>query len=622
MTRHSLLLIGGLSLVLPLAVLAEQQTPPRATPTVPTVGTAAIVGTVTTDEPNPRILRRAQVSLGVIGMPGGSRITSTDDNGRFALSSLPAGNYAAPIASKAGFVSQTFGAARLGAIGTPITLADGQVMQIAFKLPRGAVITGTVFEDGRPAARLSVNAMRVRTVNGVRTLDYYYGGGYSTTDDRGVFRIYGLPFGDYVVLANPRHSGMAEMTMITDSDIEWAQRQFQSGATLSSAPGASTTPPATPAVAYTPVYYPGTTTAASAGLVTLTAGQERSGVDFSIRMVATARVEGIVRDVSGEPTDNAQVTIVPRSTGDSLDSMMLVETMMMNRTMLAGGKFSIAGVRPGDYTVTVRGGPQAAGGGSGGGGRGAAAPAAMTFWATQDITVDGSNLTGLELRLQPGIDLRGRVAFEESATLKPPDLANVRIRLSGAPTAGTTVTMGGSAGTVEADGTFTISGVTPGRFLVYASVPTTSPGTPGGPIWLMKSARIGTIDAADAAFDVLEHRNAEILITFTDKVGELSGTLFDGNNKPTSQLSIILFPTDPAMWSSRSRRLRPPVRASTEGKFRFTQLLAGEYYMAALADFEQADAYKPEFLEQVAAMAIKVTIGEGEKKIQDLRIGK
>ena len=72
--------------------------------------------------------------------------------------------------------------------------------------------------------------------------------------------------------------------------------------------------------------------------------------------------------------------------------------------------------------------------------------------------------------------------------------------------------------------------------------------------------------------------------------------------------------------TQRSRRLRQPVRASTEGKFRFASLLAGEYYLAALTDFEPADIYKPEFLEQVAAAALKVTIAEGEKKIQDLKI--
>ena len=57
------------------------------------------------------------------------------------------------------------------------------------------------------------------------------------------------------------------------------------------------------------------------------------------------------------------------------------------------------------------------------------------------------------------------------------------------------------------------------------------------------------------------------------------------------------------------------------GKFRFANLLPGEYYIAALTDFEPNDYYNPTFLEQVAsAGAIKITVGEGEKKIQDLKI--
>ena len=66
--------------------------------------------------------------------------------------------------------------------------------------------------------------------------------------------------------------------------------------------------------------------------------------------------------------------------------------------------------------------------------------------------------------------------------------------------------------------------------------------------------------------------------------------------------------------------MRIPVRASTDGKFRFTNLQPGEYFLAALSDFETADVFKPEFLEQVAAAAMKITITEGEKKVQDLKI--
>jgi hypothetical protein len=132
---------------------------------------------------------------------------------------------------------------------------------------------------------------------------------------------------------------------------------------------------------------------------------------------------------------------------------------------------------------------------------------------------------------------------------------------------------------------------------------------------------VAGVDAADVPFDVRPDQDiANAVVTFTDKLAELSGTLLDAAGHPTPEFSIILFPFDKSMWSQRSRRLRAPVRASTDGKFKFTNLLPGEYYLAALTDFEPNDYYKPAFLEQVAAAAMKVTIAEGEKKVQDLKI--
>jgi hypothetical protein len=49
-------------------------------------------------------------------------------------------------------------------------------------------------------------------------------------------------------------------------------------------------------------------------------------------------------------------------------------------------------------------------------------------------------------------------------------------------------------------------------------------------------------------------------------------------------------------------------------------LLSGEYYVAALSRFDPANLYDAAFLEQVAAQAFKITLAEGEKKVQDLRI--
>jgi len=291
--------------------------------------------------------------------------------------------------------------------------------------------------------------------------------------------------------------------------------------------------------------------------------------------------------------------------------------MLMSRPTVIAGKFSLPSVKPGEYTIAVRGASQsdAAAAPPAGAGRGGPAPA-MTLWASADISVNGMDMSDIVLRLQPGVDIAGRVAFDGAAE-KPTDLSTILVRLRSAPTPGLTVSVGVPTAPVNADGTFVLKGVTPGRYFVSSYVP-------GGsitPVWTMRSARVGEIDAGDVPFEVGSGRDpADISVTFTDKVGELSGRLLDGANKPTSQLSIILFPTDKAMWSQSSRRIRQPVRPANDGGFKFGNILAGEYYLAALTDFEMADVYKPEFLEQVAAVAMKITIAEGEKKMQDLKI--
>ena len=196
-------------------------------------------------------------------------------------------------------------------------------------------------------------------------------------------------------------------------------------------------------------------------------------------------------------------------------------------------------------------------------------------------------------------------------------MSTVTIRPSAAPSAGVTVSVNVPSGQVEKDGSFTLKGMSPGRYLLGASAPSGKPGA----TWLLKSARVGDVDAADSAFEVKPNQSVQgIVLTFTDKSAELTGSLLDATGQPTTALSIILFSTDRTTWSNRSRRMRQPVRPGSDGKFRFTSLLPGESYLGALSDFEQSELFKPEFLEQVAASAMKVTIREGEKKVQDVRI--
>jgi len=596
------------------AVLAQQ----RDATLPPSTGTSSITGTVVVDEPNGAPLRGVTVSTNLrTASLSSSFQTTTNEKGQFVLANLPAGTYSPPYASKGGYVTANYGEKRPQGVGTPVTLAEGQRLNIALKMLRGAVITGTLQDNGRPVAQVNVSASPVREVDGVRT-----SAGFRQsfqTDDRGVYRIWGLAPGDYVVSASVRSSGTGELRAISEAEVQWAERQLQPGAVSATTPGMAAAPPPSQTVAQAPVFYPGTTDAASAALVKVAAGQERTGVDFGVSYVPTARVEGVVLDADGNPAATAQLNIVPMIDPNVVggDPFVMMDSMMMSRPTVTAGRFSIPGLRPGRYLLAVRG-PASGFAAQTATGRGAG-PAQLAHWANADVTVDGRDLSGLELRLQPGMTVSGKLAFE-GTTLKPPaDLSRITIRLSPAPTTtGVSIAVNVPGGQIAEDGTFKLEGAPPGRYLLSTSVPG---GQPGGATWLMKSVQVKGADAADRGFEVRPNESlTDIVITFSDRAAEVSGTLMDAAGKPSSALSIMLFSSDRTTWTNRSRWLRPPTRAGVDGKFRFTNLLAGEYYLAALSDFEQQDVYKPEFLDQVAAAAMKIVVAEGEKKVQDIKI--
>jgi hypothetical protein len=55
--------------------------------------------------------------------------------------------------------------------------------------------------------------------------------------------------------------------------------------------------------------------------------------------------------------------------------------------------------------------------------------------------------------------------------------------------------------------------------------------------------------------------------------------------------------------------------------FRFTGLPPGRYYLAALTEVDQSNLSDEAFLKRVAASATIVTLAEGEKKVQELKLG-
>jgi len=596
------------------ATAPGQRPPSRDTNLPPAVGTATVAGMITTGDADAKPVRRALVSLNGAELRG-SRQAITDDAGRFVFSYLPAGRFTL-YAAKPGYVTTYYGGTRPGrGPGIPLAVTDGQTIgDLALKMPWGAVLAGTVTDsNGQPITSLRVQVMEARLVNGERTYSYVSGGIGNPTDDRGSYRLYGLPPGEFVVAASSLNSIAARLT--TPDEIRWAQQQSPGPNRVGAAtPDATSGPPLGQPVTYAPVYYPGTTDAAASAPVTVRSGEERTGVDFSVPFVPTSKVEGVITRSDSQPV---QGTIVMLFSSSRVVSPLFLESGLGNRAVVgADGKFVFRSVRPGQYTLTARASSRTAGPPAPGA---RPAPPVMDLWALVDVIVSGNDVSGLAATLEPGMTVSGRVVFDGKVLTPPEDLSRVSVSLRVPPSA-TGVTLGVPSGQASADGTFTFQGVTPGRYLISATagVP---PGTAPGSGWQVKSATWRGRELLDVPIEIRPSEDlTDLVVTFTDQSAEVSGAMLDNTGRPVSDYNVFLFSTDKAQWFQGSRRMRQPTRPASDGKYRLTGLPPGEYYVAALTDFEPTDIYDATFLEQLIAASFKITLAEGEKKVQDLKL--
>jgi hypothetical protein len=367
-----------------------------------------------------------------------------------------------------------------------------------------------------------------------------------------------------------------------------------------SAPSAWPTAPQPIALAST--FYPGTTIVRQAALVTVRGGEERTGVDFALQIVPTARVEGMVSLPGASAPPGAVVALIANDQsafpGGRFDAY---------RTggIQADGSFTFSDIVPGEYTIFAHARDNSAIG------------SAQTLWASTNIVVAGESLTGLNLVLAPGNALSGQLRFDGKMLKPPADLKSVRITLVPVETAGA-ATLSPAGATIDAAGRFTISGILPGRYTITASFP--GLGAPGG--WALSSALVNGVDALDVPFTVTPGSEAsKAAITFVDWMGQLTGTLHHAGGTPAPEYSIVLFPASPALWFSRARRIQS-VRPSADGAFVLRNLPAGEYYLTALEDVEPGALFDPALLQELIPSSMKLAIQDGEHKVENIRLAR
>jgi protocatechuate 3,4-dioxygenase beta subunit len=612
------------------------------------VGTASIGGTIVSTDGRP--VRRARVTLAGADSRGLTAATS-DEKGHFAFTTLAAGRYTLS-ASKAGYVNSVYGQKKPGRAGTPIQLADAQHLDdLKLPLAKGGVITGMVLDENNEAsARTQVTAWRAEMRTGEKR---YQQVGSDQTDDRGIYRIFGLLPGDYIVRATPRDTDDLR-SVVQDvvsqlganggggrggagggqgggqggrggglGGIQLGGGALQQllggrGGAAQVLGGLLADPNAddNTGVGYAPVYYPGTTTSTNATAIALDVSQERQGVDFQLQLVQTAKLSGNVTSPDG---DSAGILLTLVN-----EAEQALGGGMNTARVQPDGSFSFTNVAPGQYVLQARqgrrggggrggrgqGGPGGAGPGGVAGAQGPAPQASEVLWGETAVFVDGHPVNGVTITMQPGMKVSGRLVFDGATP--PADLTRVRVALAPAsPGQGIDLAQNTPA-SLDATGNFTVTGVAPGRYTIRVQ---------GQIQGTLKSAVTAGRDILDFPLDVKPNRDvADLTLTVGNQTQELSGTLTDAQSMPATAYTVIVFSAETRFWTPQSRRIVPS-RPGTDGRYIVRNLPPGDYLVAAVTDVEPGEWFDPKFLEQLRAASARVTIAPNDKKVLDLRLG-
>jgi protocatechuate 3,4-dioxygenase beta subunit len=533
-------------------------------------------------------VRRAQVR--VTGPDIAPRTALTDANGRYEFADLPDGRFTV-LASKAGYMSVQYGQTRPFESGKPIQLADKQVMDKAdMALPRGSVIVGRIVDElGDPLADASVTAMRQQWIGGRRRL--VSAGRGAQTNDLGQFRLYGLPPGDYYVSATVRNLEGPPLELLlpgTDAPVY---------------------SPTAPRSGYAPTYYPGTPSVSEAQKVVVAAGQESQGADFALVPVRFARITGFVLNSEGRPVDGAMVSAVPSRGPDGFGMM----GGGGGRTTREGA-FTLNNVAPGDYTLQVRSIRVVTSSSDGGDTmmftRMAPGMGGESEFAAQSLSVSGEDLTNVVITTSKGATATGRVTFDGE---RPASSNNLRVTSMAANTEGPA--LGGTAGAgLKPDGTFELKGLAGPQRVFRVN------GLPAG--WTLKAVEQNGIDVTDLGVEI---KGAEpisgIEILLSPKTTEIAGGVSGGDGTAIKDYTVVVFSEDSQKWTVPSTRWVTGTRPDQDGRFRVRGMPPGSYYAIAVDYIAQGEWSDPELLERLKPKAHRFSLGEGESKTLDLKIG-
>ncbi|MEO6725592.1 MAG: hypothetical protein ABIU20_02145 [Blastocatellia bacterium] len=499
--------------------------------------------------------------------------TTTDDKGLYTFSGVAAGKYRVALLAD----TLVVGNGDPRASGIAVTVSDGQAVgQMDFKVAPGGVITGRVSEhNGRPVIAQRISLMLVgangqpQAFNGGNRLGY-------ETDDRGVYRVYGLPAGRYLV-----SSGI---------DTNAGNR-----------PGVNRRS------RYPLTYYPNATDMAQAQAVELTAGNTAESIDIALgEPLKTYAVTGRAVDAeTGEP-----VTVIPinvgrpannqrgaaRQPGQQQAGQQQVGQQQPGQQVAPGGstgsgatnlkgEFRVTGLMPGRYSISVNA-------------PGSEDTSSDFYNDPVTFEISSDDASGVEVKVHRGASINGIVIIDGSkdpAVIAQLAQLNVSATSRGGQGQAGQGGQGGRAGgggnsgsgrqssaQVNPDGTFRVSGLAPGTVRLNLN----GFGGPGGGssgFSVMRIERNGaaiTGDMTVASGEVVS--GVRIIVGYG--TGVIQGNVIVSGTLPAgTRMMITARQTNSSSTSSSASAQNRPAQIDARGNFRIEGLLSGTYELRLTA---------------------------------------
>lgn len=562
-------------LLVPWLTVAQSPNPPASTATTG-ARTGTISGRVLGEDGAPVVFVTV-AAYAIAAGPVAPRSVLTDAEGNFSLRDLASGSYRLN-ASAPGYVSSndpsdTTNVYHLGDTAT-LNLVKGGVIT-------GRVTTGT----GEPAVAVQISALRVRDADG-KAVPQLSGGRPAFSDDNGVYRIYGLRAGSYLVVTNGPGIFFSGLATAYDGDV--------------------------------PVYYP-SSTRDTASEVQVATSSVNSGIDLRYRSepghVISGKVSGVV-----EPSASNFIPSVSLSLRQVATGLQVASGSTLGQAGAA--VFEVRGIPDGDYEISAS--------------RFDRTNAAVSPW--RRVQVRGTDVTGVDLVLAPLASVAGQVVLDAALPAVPAGVSaggnaeqkctpkrqafpeEVLLRLQrdeGKPGEILSESFTSAESAADSKGSFVLSNLQAGRYRMLFTLPSDA--------WYAKQITIGTVPATPVPAKpapttpaqatpapatpgrraaTAPNASTSMAQTFALKSGEhLSGvtvTLATGaasirgqvsseRGKAMPRLRVHLIPADASAAENVLRYAEMLARA--DGTFQFKHLAPGKYWLVTrpLADDESSE---------------------------------